>query len=254
VTKNVKDVKDTYHRIGELLVRRGVVTAGDVDHALAIQRAHIADKRQPPKLGEILIQHKSLDKKTMREIVEEQKVGRGEKRHLNVDLRESGGLAVVVLEGRLDENLEVTSTKMFERLMDRGYCRISVDCTKLIYVSSRGASSLVSYIDEARARGGDVKFFGMGIDARFTLDRLGLTKFVQIFHTEAEAIRAFELPVDEYMSRGALGEYVAACDGKTYHLSYCISLQKVHEEDKIYFESKKHARDSRRKPCGRCRP
>lgn len=249
-----KNVKDTYHRIGELLVRKGVVKNSDIDHALAVQRAHIEDRRPAPKLGEILLLHKSLDKKTMREIIEEQKIGRGEKRHLNVDLRESGGLAVVVLEGRLDETLEATSTKMFERLMDRGFCRIAVDCTKLIYVSSRGASSVVAYIDEARARGGDVKFFGMGIDARFTLDRLGLTKFVQIFHAEPEAIRAFELPVDEYMSRGALGEYVAASEGRTYHLSYCAVLQKAHEEDKIYFESKKHARDSRRKPCGRCKP
>ena len=249
-----KNARETFPRIGELLVRRGVVQPADIDEALAIQRAHIADRRPAPKLGEILVQYKSLDKKTMREIVEEQKVSRGEKRHLNVDLRESGGLAVVVLEGRLDETLEATSTKMFERLMDRGFCRIAVDCTKLIYVSSRGVSSLVAYIDEARARGGDVKFFGMGIDARFTLDRLGLTKFVQIFHSEAESIRAFELPVDEYMSRGALGEYVAMGDGKTYHLSYCTSLQKVHEEDKIYFESKRHARESRRKPCGRCRP
>jgi anti-anti-sigma factor len=249
-----KNVKETYPRIGELLVRKGVVKTSDVDKALAIQRAHLVERRSPPKLGEILVQSKSLDKKTIREIVEEQKLGRGEKRHLTVDLRESGGLAVVVLEGRLDETVEASSTKMFERLMDRGFCRIAVDCTKLIYVSSRGASSLVHYIDEARARGGDVKFFGMGIDARFTLDRLGLTKFVQIFHTEAEAIRAFELPVDEYMSRGALGEYVAAADAKTYHLSYCTVVGKVHEEDKIYFESKRHARESRRKPCGRCRP
>jgi hypothetical protein len=86
------------------------------------------------------------------------------------------------------------------------------------------------------------------------MDRLGLTKFVQIFHTEAEAIRAFDLPIDEYMSQGALGEYVAAADGKTYHLSYCAAMHKVHEEDKIYFESKKHARDSGRKTCGKCKP
>lgn len=249
-----KNVKETYHRIGELLVRKGVVKASAVDEALAIQRAHIGEGRLAPKLGEILIQQKALDKKTIREILDEQRVGRGEKRHLDVDLRESGGLAVVVLEGSFDAIAHDNLTRMLERLMNRGFARIAIDCSKLIVLNSTGISSLVAYIDEARARGGDMKFFGMGIDARFTMDRLGLTKFVQIFHTESEAIRAFDLTIDEYMSQGALGEYVAAADGKTYHLSYCASLHKVHEEDKIYFESKKRARDSSRKPCGKCKP
>jgi anti-anti-sigma factor len=152
----------------------------------------------------------------------------------------------MVLDGRLDETKEEPVTKVFERLMNRGFCRIAVDCTKLIYLNSHGISSFVSYIDEARARGGDMKFFGMSAESAFVMERLGLSNFVQTFAKEDEALKAFELPIDEYMSRGALAEYVST-DGQSdsfYHLSYCTAAQKIHEEDRVYFESKWHARNS----------
>jgi anti-anti-sigma factor len=251
-----KKLKETYHKIGELLVRRNLAPAAAIDEALAIQRSHIEQKRTPPRLGEILIERKVLDRKLIKEILQEQQVGRGQKKILKIDLKDADGVAVIVLEGRLDETKAEPVTKVFERLMNRGFARIAVDCSKLIYLNSYGISSFVSYIDEARARGGDMKFFGMSADSRFVMERLGLSNFVQTFASEDEALKAFELPIDEYMSRGALAEYVST-DGKSdrfYHLSYCTAAQKIHEEDRVYFESKWHARNSGKHPCKRCKP
>ncbi len=252
-----KKVTDTYHKIGELLVRRKLATAEAVDDALAFQRSQIGQRRNAPKLGEILVDRKVLDRKLIREILEEQRIGRGEKRSFRVDLRDAGnGVAVVVLDGRFDHSKESNVTRVFERLMNRGFARIAVDASKLSYLDSHGISSFVSYIDEARARGGDMKFFGFTADARVVLDRLGLAKFVQTFAGERETIRAFDLPIDEYMSRGALAEYISSegRSGRHYHLSYCALSQKIHEEDRIYYESKWHARDAGKVPCPRCRP
>jgi anti-anti-sigma factor len=251
-----KKLKETYHKIGELLVRRNLAPAEAIDEALAIQRSHIQQKRTPPLLGEILIERKVLDRKLIKEILQEQEVGRGQKKILRIDLRDADGVAVISLDGRLDETKEEPLTKVFERLMNRGFCRIALDCTKLVYLNSHGVSSFVSYIDEARARGGDMKFFGMSPEARFVMERLGLSGFVQTFAKEDEALKAFELPIDEYMSRGALAEYVST-DGRSdryYHLSYCSVAQKIHEEDRVYFESKWHARNSGKLPCKRCKP
>src|SRR5436190_15890268 len=251
-----KKLRDTYHKIGELLVRRNLAPAEAIDEALAIQRSHIEQHRTPPRLGEILIERKVLDRKLIKEILAEQEVGRGQKKVLNINLRDADGVAVVILEGRLDETKEEPVTQVFERLMNRGFTRIAVDCSKLIYLNSHGVSSFVSYIDEARARGGDLKFFGMSAESRFVMERLGLSNFVQTFTGEEEALKAFELPIDEYMSRGALAEYVSA-DGRSdrfYHLSYCTAAQKIHEEDRVYFESKWHARNSGKLPCKRCKP
>ena len=99
-----------------------------------------------------------------------------------------------------------------------------------------------------------MKFFGLNTDAKFVLERLGLLKFVQLFATEDEAIKAFELPIDEYMSRGALAEYVSAEGSRQYHLSYCNAAQVIEEDDRCYFESKWHAREANRQPCKRCKP
>jgi len=249
-----RKIKETYHRLGEIVVRKGAARPSDVDEALAVQRAAIADHRAPQKLGDILVDRKVLDRATIREILEEQKVARGEKRVLNIDLREHDDVAVVVLDGRLDETKQETLTKVLERLMNRGFGRVAFDCTRLVYLNSHGVSSFVKYVDEARARGGDLKFFGLNPDAKFTLDRLGVSKYLQMFLTEDEAIRAFALPIDEYMSRGSLGEYVASSDSRNFHLSYCATMNAVEDDDKQFFESKKHARDAGKTPCKRCKP
>ena len=251
-----KKLKETYHKIGELLVRRNLAPAAAIDEALAIQRSHIQQKRTPPRLGEILIERKVLDRKLIKEILQEQEVGRGQKKILKIDLRDADGVAVLALDGRLDETKEEPVTRVFERLMNRGFCRIALDCSKLVFLNSHGVSSFVSYIDEARARGGDMKFYGLSPEAKFVMERLGLSNFVQSFAGEEEALKAFELPIDEYMSRGALAEYVST-DGRSdrfYHLSYCTAAQKIHEEDRVYYESKWHARNSGKLPCKRCKP
>jgi len=251
-----RKLTDTYHKIGELLVRRKLASPEAIDEALALQRSRIAQRQTPPPLGEILIEKKVLDRRLIREILEEQKIGRGEKKVLKVDLRDADGVAVVVLDGRLDRTKETSITRVLERLMNRGFARIAVDAAKLVYLDSHGISSFVAYIDEARARGGDVKFFALSGDARFVLERLGLAKFVQTFAKEDEAIRAFDLPIDEYMSRGALAEYLSSegRKGRHYHLSYCPVAQRIPEDDRVYFESKWHARDAGKQPCPKCRP
>src|SRR6188508_211832 len=129
-----KKLKETYHKIGELLVRRNLAPAAAIDEALAIQRSHIEQKRTPPLLGEILIERKVLDRKLIKEILQEQQVGRGQKKILKIDLKDADGVAVLVLEGRFDETKEDAVTKVFERLMNRGFARIAVDCSKMIYL------------------------------------------------------------------------------------------------------------------------
>lgn len=249
-----RTLRDTYHKIGELLVRRRLAPPEAIDEALALQRSALERHRSAPRLGEILVERKILDRKTIRRILEEQKIGRGEKRLLRIGLHDRGGIAVVTLEGRLDASMEERARRVFERLMNAGFARVAVDGTGLLHLDSQALSALVVYVDEARARGGDVKLFGLSPDARLVLDRLGLTPFLQIFETEKEAARAFDLPIDEYMSRGALAEFVSEETGRVFHLSFCPAAQKIPEEARVYFESKWHAREAGRLPCRRCKP
>jgi len=249
-----KRVRETYPRLGEILVRKGVAKPRHIDEALMVQRQQMNEGKHPTRLGDILVKRNVLSPKVIQEILEEQKIGRGDKRVLSIDLRGNDEVAVLEISGRLDESKQERVARVFERLMNRGFCKVVVDCRQLVYLDSHGVSAFVSYIDEARARGGDVKFFGLNPDAQFTLDRLGLNAYLQTFVTEEEAVHAFGLPIDEYMSRGSLGEYVSIDVQKTFHLSYCPSLESIHDEDKVYFESKRHARDAGKAACRKCRP
>lgn len=235
-------------------MRKRLVRPDQIDEALALQRSELEQRRSAPPLGEILAQRKLLTKDIVRMVLEEQQISRGQKKILRISLREASGVVIIGLAGRLDESTASILTRALERLMNRGIIRIALDASGLLLLNSYGASSLVAYIDESRARGGDLKFFQVRSEVRFTLDRLGLTKFIQLFDLEKDALAAFTLPIDEYLSRGALGEYVSSESSKTYHLSYCPQAERLADDDKLFFESKWHARRGAKSPCVKCRP
>src|SRR5574341_1397097 len=120
-----RKLRETYHKIGELLVRKNLAPAQAIDEALAFQRAELEHKRTPRRLGEILVEKKLLDRNLIRDILKEQQIGRGDKKVLKIDLRDADGVAVVILDGRVDETKEEPITRVFERLMNRGFARIA---------------------------------------------------------------------------------------------------------------------------------
>ncbi|MCK4325523.1 hypothetical protein KAW55_07460, partial [bacterium] len=46
--------------------------------------------------------------------------------------------------------------------------------------------------------------------------------------------------------------YVADRKSKVFHRIMCIYVSKIREEDRVYFETKKEARKSGRRPCRKC--
>lgn len=249
-----KKLKDTYPRLGELLVRKRAATPEVVDQALAIQRAELAHAGSAKKIGDILVERKVLDRATIRKILEEQKVARGEKRKFRVSLHDDHAVAILKLEGRLDKTKVDPVRRILEKLMNNGFVRVAVDAADLAYIDPEGVTAFIQYIDESRARGGDIKFVALNTMVNAIFEQLGLDKFVQTFDKRADAVCAFDLPIDEYMSRGALGEYVSEPGQKQFHLSYCSHAQSIPDEDRVYYESKWHARKDSKQPCRRCKP
>src|SRR3990172_2638274 len=120
-------VKDTYPRLGELLVQRCLVSPDAVEHALALQRASLERQRRAPKIGEILVQQKSLSKQAVNLILDEQKVARGEKRRLSISVEEPArGVVVLKLRGRLEKQTDGSLVRVLEKLMDRAVYRIAL--------------------------------------------------------------------------------------------------------------------------------
>ena len=72
--------------------------------------------------------------------------------------------------------------------MNRGFARVAIDAEELAYLDSRGFSCFISYVDESRARGGDLKFFGLSAGADLLLKKLGLHRFIQVFEDKHQTV------------------------------------------------------------------
>lgn len=249
-----KKMKELFPRLGELVVRKKLASPQQVDEALTQQRVEMERHRRPTKLGELLIRKGILDRADIRDILEEQKIGRGEKRVLRLGLDVvPGQVAVITLNGRLDQHKCDAVARVLERLMDKGLVRIVLECKRLIGVDNYGLSALAPYIDEARLRGGDVKFVSAD-DVRAYLDQSGFSDFIDIQNDVKSAQAAFKKSLDALLSRGTLGEYVSSDPLREYHLSYCREAQAISFEDRHFYKNKRDARLAGKAGCDRCLP
>ena len=245
--------KELFPKFGEIVVRKRLASPRVVNEALALQQLEQEELGTPLKLGELLVMKNILNHESVRDILDEQKLGRSSRRVLRIKTRVQRGVVIIALAGRLDEVKGEVLKQTIDRLSDKGENKFAIDAERLVYVNIAGISSILSLIDDARSRGGDIKFFNM-VYGGFIFERLGLHRFIQIFETAEQAVSAFALSLDEYTSRGSLGEYVAAQNGKLFHLSYCKKTELIPLDTKIYFQSKHHARADGKEPCRLCKP
>lgn len=244
----------TFPRLGELLVQRKLVSAEAIDHALALQRNALERSREAPKIGEILVRTRAISKKTIQEILGEQKVARGEWRKLDIESREDKrGVITLCLKGRLERETDAGLVKILEKLMDRGVHSIVLDVEHLVSISSFSISSVIAYVDECRARGGDLVLCGLRAQPRIVFEQLNLLPFLSQFSERKEASNAFS---EQEKSLGApsLSEFVSSFGSRHFHLSYCPDMKRLEEETRLYYMDRKNAQKGGKKPCPKCKP
>ena len=82
-------------------------------------------------------------------------------------------LSIVALEGFVDAHTAPQFEDAIQKAVDSGDRRIVVDCEKLNYISSAGLGVFMSFIEEVRDRGGDIKICGLTPKVRHTFEILG---------------------------------------------------------------------------------
>ncbi len=169
---------------------------------------------------------------------------------LRVDVVQWGDESVVALEGRLDETFEQTLVGVFNRLLEKKRVRVVLDLRRLQYLNSRGVSAFIAAADTFRGLGGDVKLSGAPAQARLVLERLGVDRLLQQFDTPEEAMKAFVVPIAEFMSNGGLEVFVVGARSKTFHASGCAKVKRL--KSVRLLSSKKAARDAGLRACSRC--
>ena len=82
-------------------------------------------------------------------------------------------LAIIGLEGAVDAHTAPQFETAVQAAIDEGKHRIVVDCEKLTYISSAGLGVFMSFIEEVRDEGGDIKICGLTPKVKQPFEILG---------------------------------------------------------------------------------
>lgn len=110
----------------------------------------------------------------------------------HIQQQEEGGVRIFRLEGFLDAHTAPQFEEALQARVAEGESRIAVDCAALSYISSAGLGVFMSFIEEVRDTGGDIRIGGLIPKVRQVFDILGFSDIFQIFDTAALAAASFE--------------------------------------------------------------
>lgn len=101
------------------------------------------------------------------------------------------GLSIITLEGFVDAHTAPYFESAIQTEMDAGRTKIIVDCTKLNYISSAGLGVFMSFIEEIREVGGDIKICGLISKVKHTFEILGFQDIFEMVDDQPSAAQRF---------------------------------------------------------------
>ena len=108
------------------------------------------------------------------------------------------GLSVLAIEGYLDAHTAPDFEKAVQTEFEAGRVRLLVECSRLTYISSAGLGVFMSFIEEIRTAGGDIKICGLAPKVFQVFDILGFSALFDIVPDLPAAVRKYqEAPVRE---------------------------------------------------------
>jgi anti-sigma B factor antagonist len=108
------------------------------------------------------------------------------------------GIRILALDGYLDAHTAPQFEQAIEEEYHAGRNRMVVDCAKLTYISSAGLGVFMSFIEEIRTAGGDIKLAGIVPKVYQVFEVLGFPALFDILDDVDAALRRFaEAPTRE---------------------------------------------------------
>ena len=101
------------------------------------------------------------------------------------------GVAIIKLEGFVDAHTAPRFENAVQAELDAGRTRIIVNCEQLNYISSAGLGVFMSFIEEIRERGGDIKICGLTPKVKHTFEILGFQDIFEMPDAQATAVESF---------------------------------------------------------------
>lgn len=100
-------------------------------------------------------------------------------------------LSIVTLEGFVDAHTAPQFENTIQSEIDAGHIRLIVNCEKLSYISSAGLGVFMSFVEEVRDRGGDIKICGLVPKVKHTFEILGFQDIFEMLEDQSAAKSSF---------------------------------------------------------------
>jgi anti-sigma B factor antagonist len=102
-----------------------------------------------------------------------------------------GDLAIIRIEGFVDAHTAPQFENAIQSEIEAGRNRIIVNCEKLNYISSAGLGVFMSFIEEVREHGGDIKICGLTPKVKHTFEILGFQDLFDMLDDQTAAVKRF---------------------------------------------------------------
>ena len=108
-----------------------------------------------------------------------------------VDCSRQGDISILSVNGFLDAHTAPRFEKAMQDEVDAEKVRLIVDCSGLTYISSAGLGVFMSFVEDLREKGGDVKICGLTDTVYQVFDILGFPALFDILPDRQAAIEKF---------------------------------------------------------------
>ncbi len=109
---------------------------------------------------------------------------------LSIEVREVGGVAVVLPAGFINAHTVREFEQALEGLVAKGQYRILLNCQNLSYISSAGLGAIMGLIETVRENEGDILLSNLQENVFAIFDTLGFTQLYRVFKDQEEALAA----------------------------------------------------------------
>jgi anti-sigma B factor antagonist len=117
--------------------------------------------------------------------------------HFQITSHGAGAVRVLALEGYLDAHTAPQFENAIQQELRAGNLRLAIDCAGLTYISSAGLGVFMSFIEEIRDAGGDIKLAAAPPKVYQVFEVLGFPEIFDMLPTLAGAIAKFSAAKEE---------------------------------------------------------
>ena len=108
-----------------------------------------------------------------------------------VETRVNGEIGIIDISGEVTSFSEKILQGAYEKFTVDGLKKIALNFEQVSYINSAGMAIIIGILTQSRKKGQTLRAFGLTEHFQKIFDMVGITKYMQHFDSEDEAIKGF---------------------------------------------------------------